>query len=316
MVFPGKGMGWKEFFQALKEEWKGDQVGIVAGALTFFGVLAIFPFLLFLVAMASLIIDPKQAEVLVQELGRVAPEAVTQIVGGRIRSLAEGDNVGLLTLGGLGALWAASSGVAKLMQVLNNVYDVDESRPFWKVRLIALSMTLAAAVLSILAAVGMVAVPAFADALGEPWGTLVMWLRWPVAGFLIMLVWALLYYFLPDVEQDFKFITPGSVVGVIIWLVASWGFSLYVRNFGKYDATYGALGGVIVLLLWMWISAQALLLGAEINAIIEHRSPEGKAPGRKHRGEGGPAMTKGEKRRREGEARRPPSPRPEPEPAR
>jgi membrane protein len=319
MVLPGKGMSWKEFFTELKNEWKGDNVSLVAGALTFFGVLALFPFLLFLVALAGLIIDPMQAEALVKELGRVAPEAVTQIVSQRLHDLATSDSVGLLTVGGLGAVWAASNGIVKLMQVLNTAYDVKESRPFWKVRGIAISMTLAAAVLSIAAALGMVAVPAFAKMLGEPLGTVVMVLRWPVAGLLIMLVWALLYYFCPDVEQDFKFITPGSVVGVIIWLVASWGFSVYVRNFGKYDATYGALGGVIVMLLWMWISAQVLLLGAEINALLEHRSPEGKAPGRKHRGEGGPAMTKGQKKEQEQkelEERLRPTPPPRPAPAR
>jgi membrane protein len=309
-------MSWKEFFTALKNEWKNDNVSLVAGALTFFAVLALFPFLLFLVALAGLIIDPKQAEALVQELGRVAPEAVTQIVGQRLHDLATSNSVGLLTVGGLGAIWAASNGIVKLMEVFNTAYDVKESRPFWKVRGLAILMTLAAAVLSIVAALGMVAVPAFAKMLGEPLGTVVLVLRWPVAGLLIMFVWALLYYFCPDVKQNFRFITPGSVVGVIIWLVASWGFSLYVRNFGNYDATYGALGGVIVMLLWMWISAQVLMLGAEINAILEHRSPEGKSPGQKDPGQGGPAMTKGQKREQEREERVPPTLPPRPEPAR
>jgi membrane protein len=313
MVLPGKGMGWKEFLKALKGEWERDDVGLVAGALTFFAVLALFPFLLFLVALAGLIINPQQAAVLVEELGRVAPEAATQILGNRIRDLAQSNSAGLVTLGALGAVWAASTGVVKLMRVLNTAYGVKESRPYWKVRGIAIVVTLVAAVLSILAAVGMVAVPGFAGALGEPLGTLLMWLRWPVAALLIMLVWALLYYFLPDVEQSFKLITPGSVVGVIIWLAASWAFSVYVRNFGNYDVTYGALGGVVVLLLWMWISAQALLLGAEINSILEHRSPEGKAPGGRKLGENGLATAEQPSRRPQG---RPPGPAPTPEPAR
>ncbi len=317
MVLPGRGMSWKEFFKALKDEWSGDDLSMAAGALTFFGVLALFPFLLFLVALAGLIIDVRQAQALVEALGRVAPEAVTQIVGERIDSLARSNNTELLTLGALGAIWAASSGVAKLIRVLNTAYDVTESRPFWKVRGIAVLVTLVAAVLSVLAALGMVAVPAFADALGQPWSTMVMWLRWPVAALLVMLAWALLYYFLPDVEQEFKFLTPGSVVGVLLWLLASWGFSLYVSNFGSYDVTYGSLGGVIIMLFWMWISSQVLLLGAEINAVLEHRSTEGKSPGeRKRGGEGGRAVTKGEKRRREDEQRRRPLGPPRPEPAR
>lgn len=319
MVLPGKGMSWKEFFTEVKNEYKADSVSNVAGAVTFFAVLAVFPFLLFLVALASVIIDPAQAEVLIQELGRVAPEAVTQIIGQRLKDLAAGDNVGLLTVGGLGAIWAASGGVVALMDALNTVYDVEESRPFWKVRGIAILVTLAGAALSILASLAMVAMPAVAKWLGEPLGTVVMWLRLPFAGILMMLVWALIYYFLPDVKQKFKFITPGSVVGVIVWLVASWGFSMYVRNFGKYDANYGALGGVIVMLLWMWISSQVILLGAEINAVLEHKSPEGKSPGQKRPGKGGPTLTKGQKREQEQaeleERLRPQLP-PRPEPAR
>ncbi|WNG46451.1 YihY/virulence factor BrkB family protein [Archangium minus] len=319
MVLPGKGMSWKEFFTELKNEYQNDKISNVAGAMTFFGVLALFPFLLFLVALASIIIDPAQAEVLIQELGRVAPEAVTQIVGQRLHDLAAGNNVGLLTVGALGAVWAASGGVVAMMDALNTVYDVEESRPFWKVRGIAIMMTLGGAVLAILSSLAMVATPAVANFLGEPLGTVVTWLRLPFAGLLMMLALALLYYVLPDVKQTFKFISPGSVVGVLIWLVASWGFSVYVRNFGSYDANYGALGGVIVLLLWMWISSQVILLGAEINAVLEHRSPEGKAPGEKHPRQGGPTMTKGQKREREQkeieERLRPPPPR-RPEPAR
>jgi membrane protein len=312
-------MSWKEFFTELKNEYKADNVSNVAGAVTFFAVLAVFPFLLFLVALASVIIDPAQAEVLIQEMGRVAPEAVTQIIGQRLKDLAAGDNVGLLTVGALGAVWAASGGVVALMDALNTVYDVEESRPFWKVRGIAILVTLGGAVLSIIASLAMVAMPAIAHRLGEPLGTVVMWLRLPFAGVLMMLVWALIYYFLPDVKQSFKFISPGSVVGVIVWLVASWGFSVYVRNFGSYDANYGALGGVIVMLLWMWISSQVILLGAEINAVLEHKSPEGKAPGEKRPGKGGPPMTKGQKRekdQKELEERLSPQLPPRPEPAR
>jgi membrane protein len=146
---------------------------------------------------------------------------------------------------------------------------------------------LRAALFSIIAAAIAVPTLPLAEKLGGPFPTLVTWLRLPVAGLLMMFLWALLYYALPNVKQEFKFITPGSVVGVIIWVIASWGFSVYVANFGKYDASYGALGGVVVLLLWMWISAQVILLGAEINAILEHRSPEGKSPGQRVPGQGG-----------------------------
>jgi membrane protein len=294
MVLPGKGMSWKEFFKALKAEYTRDKVGDTAGALTFFGVLALFPFLLFLVSLASVIIDPAQAEVLIKQLSQVAPKEVVTIIGERLHALAEDNSVGLLTVGGLGAVWAASGGVVALMNALNTTYGVEEKRPFWKVRLIAISVTLVAALLSIIAAAVAVATPPLASKLGGPFPTLVTWLRLPFAGVVMMLVWALLYWALPDVKQKFKFITPGSVVGVIIWVLASWGFSKYVANFGKYDANYGAIGGVIVMLLWMWITSQVILLGAEINAILEHRSPEGKSPGQKVPGQGGVAATKTE----------------------
>lgn len=294
MVLPGKGMSWLEFFKALKNEWSRDKVSDTAGALTFFGVLALFPFLLFLVSLASVIIDPAQAETLIQQLSKVAPKEVVSILGDRIHALAENNSVGLLTVGGLGAVWAASGGVVALMSALNTTYGVKESRPFWKVRGIALLTTLGAAIVSIIAAALAVAAPAVADKLGEPFGTLLVWLRLPFAGMMMMLVWALLYYALPDVKQNFKFITPGSVVGVVIWVLASWGFSKYVANFGKYDVNYGAIGGVIVFLLWMWITSQVILLGAEINAILEHRSPEGKSPGEKVPGKGGAMATKTE----------------------
>ncbi|HET9452575.1 MAG TPA: YihY/virulence factor BrkB family protein, partial [Aggregicoccus sp.] len=139
-----------------------------------------------------------------------------------------------------------------------------------------------------------VATPALAGWLGEPLGTVVQWLRLPVAGLLMMFLWACLYYFLPDVEQKFKFLTFGSIVGVLLWVIASWGFSKYVANFGSYDANYGALGGVIVMLMWLWISAQVILLGAEINAILEHKSAEGKSPGQHELGKAGPAASKSE----------------------
>jgi membrane protein len=309
MVLPGKGIGWKEFFLLVKKAWSQDRIGDTAAALTFFGVLALFPFLIFLVSLASLIIDPAQAQALIDQLGQVAPGPATQIVSERLQALGASQPTGLLTVGAAGAIWAASGGVAALMRALNLAYDVDESRPFWKVRLIAVGTTVGAALLSIAATLLAVAAPAVAAKVGGPVGQVILWLRLPVAGFLMMWVWALLYYFLPDVKQRFKLITPGSVVGVVVWLLVSWGFSVYVTNFGKYDATYGTLGGIVVLLLWMWITAQVVMLGAEINAVLEQRSPEGKAVGARTFEETGPSETKAERvEREEGMRRRDESP--------
>jgi membrane protein len=149
------------------------------------------------------------------------------------------------------------------------------------VRAIAILMTLVSGALALVAALVAIATAPLADLVGGPAGAAIGWLRLPVAGLVMMFLWALLYYVLPDVQQRFRFITPGSVVGVVLWVLASWGFSRYVTSFGSYDKTYGSLGGVIVLLLWMWISSLVLLVGAEINALVEHRSEEGKRQGAK-----------------------------------
>jgi membrane protein len=235
----------------------------------------------------------------------VAPPEVTTIVGGQLQSLASGGSAGLLTVAGIGAIWSASGGVSALIRALNRVYGVEESRPFWKVQGLALVGTLVGAFIGLLAALVAVFTPVIADAIGGPAPTIAGWARLPVAGLLMMFVWALAYWALPDVEQKFKFITPGSVIGVLLWIAASWGFSVYVQNFGKYQATYGALAGVIVLLFWMWITSQVVLLGAEVNAILEHLSPEGKRAGAKTMAETGPSGTKGERREEEQDRRLP-----------
>jgi membrane protein len=284
---PGVEMPWKEFFHGMKNELSKDAVTDGAASITYYGALALFPFLLFIVALASLFLQPSDAEKLVAQLRQVAPGPVTQIVGDRVRQLAQSQHVSLVGFGALGAIWAASGGAMALMRALNTCYDVDEGRPFWKVRAIAVLMTVLSGALALAAGLVAVAAGPIGDAIGGPFGTAVSWLRLPVAAVVMLFLWAVVYYVLPDVEQRFKFITPGSVLGVVLWLVASWGFSKYVANFGNYDKTYGALGGVIVMLLWMWISSLVLLLGAEVNAFIEHRSPEGKREGAKRRSDRG-----------------------------
>ncbi len=285
MKLPGKGYPWKQFFIDVKNEYQKDKVNDTAGAMTFFGLLAMFPFLLFLVALAGVIIDPQQAQQLVRQLSAVAPQAAVSIIETQLMSIVTGNNTGLLSIGALGAIWAASNGVLAVSRALNTAYGVDETRPFWKTRGIAILFTLGGGLLAIVSTLLILALPAIADMFPAPISTLIMWGRVPAAAVLVMFVWAVAYYVLPNVTQSFKFISPGAVVGVVIWMIASLGFSLYVSNFGNYDATYGSLGGVIVLLMWMWISSQVLLLGAEINAVIEHRSPEGKDPGEKEKGE-------------------------------
>jgi membrane protein len=272
MLTPANGVTWREFFFALKERFIKDKLMDVAGSVTFFGVLALFPFLLFLVTLAGLVLQPQQVEQFIREIGNVAPADATRIIAQQIRDIHKSQSVGLLTVGFVGAIWSASGGVVSLMDALNGLHHVEDRRPFWKTRGIAVLTTFGASAVVLIAALIGVAAGPIAHAFGGPVARLVMWLRLPVAGLLIALVWAVLYQILPDVPRRFRFLTPGSVVAVAVWLIASWGFSLYVLHFGEYNKTYGAIGGAIVMLMWMWISAMVLLAGALINAVLEDLS--------------------------------------------
>jgi membrane protein len=270
MIWPGsKQLRWRDLFKRLAAEWKEDSISTTAAALTYYGVLALFPFLLFLVALAGLVLDPSATANLVQQLGRVAPGQVTQIVGDRLHAITNNPSGGLLTVGIVGALWSASGAVTALMQALDRSYDVRETRPFWKTRPLALAVTIGGGVLTIVAALVMFFVPVVGHYVPGPVGTAIAWLRFPVAGFVVMTAWALMYWALPNVQpRRFQIVSPGSIVGVIAWLLASWGFSQYVAHSRSYDATYGAVGGMIVLLVWMYLSSIVVLLGAEINKIL------------------------------------------------
>jgi membrane protein len=177
---------------------------------------------------------------------------------------------------------------------LNLAYDVKESRKWWRTELVAFGMTIGGSLLTLVAVAALTAGGSagfwLAGKIGIAHEYVIMWsvLRWPVTALVIMLCVALAYYVLPDVKQRFKFITPGSVIGTVIWLLCTWGFSVYAGNFGSYNVTYGSIGGVIVLLTWFYISGFVFLMGGEMNAIIEHAAPDGKASGARAPGEAPP----------------------------
>ena len=268
LLWPGRDIPWKTFFTKLVKELDHDAVDDVAATITFYAVLALFPFLLFVVAVVSKVVSWDTIDDVIRQVSLVMPREVTAIVSERLTALKTQPSGGILTLGFVGAIWSASAGIGALIPALDRAYDVVETRPFWKRRLLAIGVTLAVGVLALVASLIAIAIPALARWVGGPLGTLMDWARLPIAGLLTMVTWAGLYNILPNVRPRFQAVTPGSVVGVLLWVLASWGFSLYVRHFGSYEATYGALGGVVVLLLWMWVSSMALLLGAEINKIL------------------------------------------------
>lgn len=276
MLLPGRDIPFKKFVKDLVREIDEDHILDYAGSVAYAAFLAIFPFLLFAVALAGLVVDPKTLDTLVGQVRAVAPSQVAEILNDRLQSLVTGTRTGLLTIGAVGAIWAASGALASLSTALNEAYDVTERRPIWKTRGIALGMTLGGAALVIVASLIAIATPHVADWVGGPLRVAILWLRWPIAGALMLFVIACAYHFLPDVDEPFKLITPGAVVAVIGWVLASVGFSQYVSRFGSYEVVYGTLGSVIVLLLWMWLSSLVILVGGEINALLSSYAAKNK----------------------------------------
>ncbi|CAM5280878.1 Ribonuclease BN OS=Stutzerimonas stutzeri OX=316 GN=CXK95_16990 PE=4 SV=1 [Stutzerimonas stutzeri] len=268
------------------KEFSNDDMSTYASALAYRALFSLFPFLLFLMALLGFLNLSEFFAWLREQAALALPAVAMEQVNPVIDQLQE-QKSGLLSVGILVALWTASAGFRSLMNAMNRAYDVDEGRPSWKLMLLSLLYTIGTAVILLASAGLMIVGPQVMEWLADLVGlkeTIVLlwaWLRWPVVVFLMMLLVAVLYYVTPDVEQEFRFITPGSVLAVIVWIAASVGFGIYVQNFADYNATYGSIGAIIVLLLYFYISAAVLLLGAELNAVIEHHSVEGKDPGEK-----------------------------------
>ena len=276
-------------FTIFKRTAKGlrdHDLSTYAAALAYRALFSVFPFVLFLMALLGFLQLPAFFDWLREQAALLLPPVALEQVDPVIDQLQQSQG-GLMSFGILLALWTASIGVRALMNAMNKVYEVQDSRPTWKLFLLSVLYTVGLAIMMLLAAGFMTLGPQIMSWIAGQVGmeqllvTLWTWIRWPLAIFLLMMAVALIYYATPDVEQDFRFITPGSVVAVIVWLAASVGFGIYVQNFANYNATYGSIGAIIVLLLYFYISAAVLLLGAQLNATIEHASVEGKDEGDK-----------------------------------
>jgi membrane protein len=277
MFLPGRDMPWKQFLIAVKDEFLDDNLDDVAGMMTYSGILALFPFLLFALALGSHLVSGEAASALLDQAAPVLPADVLSILRERVGALVGHKATGILTIGAIGALWAGSSGVAALVRALNTAYDAKETRSWIKVRLIAIAATLLGAAFVLIASGLAFVTPLLAERIGPAAVTLVSWLRMPIAGIVVFVGVTAAYRFLPNVKQRLDFIIPGSLVATLLWIAASLAFSAYATHFGGYEVEYGSIGGVIVLLLWMWLSSCAMLLGAEINAVLEHRGGLGEA---------------------------------------
>jgi membrane protein len=280
-------LSWSELARRTWREIIDDDVPGLAAQLSYYAFLALFPAILFLLALASFFPLSNIADDVARSLAPFVSSQVLELIQEQMRRLADNDDGGLLTFGVAGALWSSSAAIVSIVGALNRAYDIEEGRPWWKVRLVSIALTLGVAVL-VLVSLSLVLVGPMvaaklgaATGLGAPfeWAWLV--LQWPLAFALASSGIGLIYYFGPDADQDWVWITPGAVAATVLWLVVSLMFKVYVSNFTDYEGTYGTVGAVIVVLLWFYVSGIAILVGAELNAEIEHASPHGKGPGEK-----------------------------------
>ena len=287
MLFPvlnGLPLG-KVLIRTVKE-FIDDEMSTYASALAYQMLFSLFPFILFLIALIGFLHLPDFFTWLRLQSELVLPPQALEQVNPVIDQLQQSKG-GLLSVGIVIALWTASAGVRLMMSAMNAAYDVVEGRPIWKRFPLSIFYTIGIAGMLLAAAALMVLGPQvmgwLAGQVGLEEFVVTLWtiLRWPVIILLMMVAVAVIYYVMPDVEQKFRFITPGSVLAVVVWIVASLGFAFYVKTFADYNAMYGSIGAIIVLLLYFYISSAVLLLGAEMNAVIEHLSAEGKNPGEK-----------------------------------
>jgi membrane protein len=270
------GLSLTEFGRRLWRESQKDELLGRAAQLSYYALLSLFPALMFLTALMGLFSVENFMPELMAYLRAVLPADALSMVERFLNQVAAGSGANLLSLGALGALWASSSVVTAIIDALDVVYDVrEDSRPFWRIRLTALLLTVGLAGFVIFSIALVLYGPDIgrwiADMAGV--GPIFTWtwnlLQWPIVIGLMLFVVAVIYYTCPDIKQDWRWVTPGSVFAVGMWLVVSLGFKLYVDHFGNYNKVYGSIAGVIVLMLWLYWSGLVLLIGGEINAEIE-----------------------------------------------
>ena len=285
--------GWWATLKRTVHEFRDDNLTDWAAALTYYGVLAIFPALIVLTSVLGLI-GESATQPLLDELGKIAPGPANDILTSAIKNL-QGDQgaAGVLFVVGLiAALWSASSYVAAFMRASNAIYDMEEGRPIWKTLPVRVGMTVVLLLLLVVTTLAVVLTGGIAKQAGDVVGlgstAVTVWniAKWPVLLLIVSLMFAFLSWAAPNVKQPgFRWVSPGGILAVVGWLIASGAFAFYVSNFGSYNKTYGALGGVIVFLVWLWISNIMILLGAEFNAELERQRaieggmrPEDKEP--------------------------------------
>jgi membrane protein len=260
-----------------------DDISGRAAQLAYYFLLALFPLLLFLITLLGYFAGPgsELRQGLLDNLVRVMPQSASDMVQQTMDQVVQARGPGKLLFGMLAALWAASNGMGAITDTLNIAYDVKETRPWWKRRLVAVGLTVATSLLVITSLVLILFGGKLAEFLGANIGLgstfVIVWkiAQWPAVLGLMFLTFSLIYYFAPNLEKpEWHWITPGAAVGLILWLVGSFAFRIYLSYFDSYSATYGSLGAVIILMLWFYISGFAVLIGGEVNSEIGKAAEE------------------------------------------
>ncbi len=281
---------WLGTGKRVVSEFRDDNLTDWAAALTYYAVLSIFPAFIALISILGLVVDPATITRVVTDVVRqLGPESAVDTFAGPIEQLASNRSTAVvgLVVGVALAIWTASNYVGAFMRASNAIYERDEGRPFWKLRPLQLLVTLVLVLMAALVVLALIVTGPVAQAIGDAVGlgdaAVTAWniAKWPVLLVVVMVMLAILYWSAPNAKiAGFRWVSPGSVVAVVLWIVASVGFAFYVSNFSSYNKTYGALAGVIVFLVWMWITNIAVLLGAELNAETERaRELEAGVPG-------------------------------------
>jgi membrane protein len=270
---------WWRAAKASVREFREDNLTDWAAALTYYAVLSIFPALIVLVALVGLLGQyPQTTNSILDIIDKLGPSSTVDTFRGPIEGVVKGKGGAgaLLGVGLVAALWSASGYIGAFTRASNTIYEVEESRSYWKLRPLQLLITLIAVVLVALLAIALVLTGDLARAVGDEIGlgntAVSVWsiAKWPVLLIVVMTIISGLYYIAPNVKQlGFRWITPGGVIAVVLWILASVGFAIYVSHFGSYNKTYGSLGAVIVFLVWLWITNIAILFGAEFNSELE-----------------------------------------------
>lgn len=289
--FKLESIGYLEFGKRVYHKMIEEHCPAQAAAIAYYVLFAVFPFFLFLITIIGHLPIPHLLEYVLRRAARMLPEQIYDLLQDNIRDLFSSKKHGLLPLGLLLALWGASNAVVCFMDTMNNLYSVKEERSFWRVRMTALFLVIGLSILFLLSLVLLM----FGRKIGHVLAIIanfsnvfiIIWdfMMVPMILFLLTMAVAAIYFYAPDVKQKLKWVTPGSVFAVPSWICSSLGFSYYINNFSSYDKTYGTLGAVIILLLWLYISGLVLLVGAVINSVLEQSSKEGKEPGEKVAGE-------------------------------